>query len=368
MTKEQLEEKIKQMHAQMEQEVKDRNYFQLEKDKIQSFCEMTKKQLEEKKTDLRNRDKDLEADAERHQAKTMMYDQKLRHLLQEQQTTIGELKTERVVITKVMEAEHTEVESKLQRDRLKLKANINEQELSYLNLIKNLKLNHNKETTKLRTKFEDKVREIEATYEKKMQIQRAEQDLRRKNELHETEQKKNFHISMLIKNHEKAFSDFKSYYSEITLGSFNQINLLKDQRAEMKMKEEAADKEMTTVLKENQHLIETLQEVTQEVSDLQKELTDYHKDKALLKEKKADLKARDAELKDQKLENEVMKQRIIMMQQKHDVLHQKFSKAIQEVHQKNSFKNLLLERKLTTLTDTVEKKGEQSNASLKWKW
>lgn len=42
-----------------------------------------------------------------------------------------------------------------------------------------------------------------------------------------------------------------------------------------------------------------------------------------------------------------------------DELYQKFAKAIQEVQQKSGFKNLLLERKLGTLTDTLEKKEAQ---------
>lgn len=119
--------------------------------------------------------------------------------------------------------------------------------------------NHDKELTNLRSEFEEKVRgtvlkvsvfdsqwnvtvhgtlynipttwclsiEIESTYQQKMQKQRQEQDLRRKTEIHETEQRKSIHINMLIKNHEKAFSDIKNYYSDITLGSFNQISMLK---------------------------------------------------------------------------------------------------------------------------------------------
>lgn len=118
---------------------------------------------------------------------------------------------------------------------------------------------HDKEITQLRSEFEGKVRgivlivsvfdsawnvtvygtlyhissylclstEIEAIYEKKMQKQRQEQDLRRKTEIHEIEQRKSIHINTLIKNHEKAFSDIKNYYNDITLGSFNQISSLK---------------------------------------------------------------------------------------------------------------------------------------------
>ena len=44
------------------------------------------------------------------------------------------------------------------------------------------------------------------------------------------------------------------------------------------------------------------------------------------------------------------------MQRERDDLYSRFVKAIHEVQQKSGFKNLLLERKLTALADTLEKK------------
>ena len=45
------------------------------------------------------------------------------------------------------------------------------------------------------------------------------------------------------------------------------------------------------------------------------------------------------------------------MQQERDDLYSRFTKAIHEVQQKTGFKNLVLEKKLTALTDTLEKKA-----------
>ena len=44
------------------------------------------------------------------------------------------------------------------------------------------------------------------------------------------------------------------------------------------------------------------------------------------------------------------------IQKERDDLYSKFVKAIHEVQQKTGFKNLLLEKKLTALADTLEKK------------
>ena len=69
--------------------------------------------------------------------------------------------------------------------------------------------------------------EIEAKYEKKMRTLREELELRRKTEIHEIEERKNSQINSLMKNHEKAFSDIKNYYNDITLNNLALINSLK---------------------------------------------------------------------------------------------------------------------------------------------
>ena len=62
------------------------------------------------------------------------------------------------------------------------------------------------------------------------------------------------------------------------------------------------------------------------------------------------------ELKKLEWEHEVLKQRFEQTQEERDELYGRFVKAIHEVQQKSNFKNLLLEKKLSTLADTLEKK------------
>ena len=62
------------------------------------------------------------------------------------------------------------------------------------------------------------------------------------------------------------------------------------------------------------------------------------------------------ELKKLEWEHEVLKQRFEQTQNERDELYGKFVKAIHEVQQKSNFKNLLLEKKLGALADTLEKK------------
>ena len=90
----QLEEHIGRLREELDREREERNYFQLERDKVNTFWEITKKQLDEKKSELRNRDREMEEAEERHQVEIKVYKQKVKHLLYEHQNNITELKAD----------------------------------------------------------------------------------------------------------------------------------------------------------------------------------------------------------------------------------------------------------------------------------
>ncbi|NXC41455.1 DRC4 protein, partial [Penelope pileata] len=198
--------------------------------------------------------------------------------------------------------------------------------------------------------------EIEDKYNVKMQVLRDDLDLRRKTEIHEVEERKNNQISELMKNHERAFSDFRNYHNDVTCQHLALISLQKEQMEERKKRENQLEKEKADALLHNKQLKEQLQQIQELVFDLQKKLAHYDKDKESLRNTKARLKVTQKELKDLQWEREVLEQRFIKVQKERDELYQKFTKAINEVQQKTGFKNLLLERKLKGLRDVLEKK------------
>ena len=79
----------------------------------------------------------------------------------------------------------------------------------------------------LTEEHERDAREIESKYKSKLRTQQAQNDLRRKTELHELEEQKNRQVHTLMRNHEKAFSDIKNYYNDITANNMALINTLK---------------------------------------------------------------------------------------------------------------------------------------------
>lgn len=364
MSKEQLEEHIVRLREELDREREERNYFQLERDKVNTFWEITKRQLEEKKAELRNKDREMEDAEERHQIEIKVYKQKVKHLLYEHQNNISELKAESTVALKLAQDDHGKLEEDLRKDKRSLKVSYKEQELANEDVVKTVKKDHDRLISDLREDFERRAREIEAKYEKKMRTLRDELDLRRKTEIHEIEERKNSQINTLMKNHEKAFSDIKNYYNDITLNNLALINTLKEQVEEMKKKEERMEKQMADIAAENRRLVEPLQRAREQVDDLRRQLANYDKDKQSLANAKARLKVMEEDYKALGWEHDVLEQRFEKTQQERDELYRKFVKAIHEVQQKSNFKNLLLEKKLSTLADTLEKKEAQLNEVL----
>lgn len=364
MTKEQLEEHVVRLREELDREREERNYFQLERDKINTFWEITKRQLEEVRAELRNKDREMEEAEERHQIEIKVYKQKVKHLLYEHHQCQAELRAENVVSLSLADQQHLNRESDLRGEKRSLKLALRENQLANEDVIKSLKRTHAEEITQLRSDFERQINEIIAKYEKKMKQLRDELELRRKTEIHEVEERKNQQIQALIKQHEKAFSDIKNYYNDITLNNLALINTLKEQLEEMKRKEERLERQMADVQTENKRLTDPLQKARAELDDLRRQLANYEKDKLALNNSKTRLKQLEEQHKALSWEHEVLEQRFEKTQGERDELYKKFVKAIQEIQQKSGLKNLLLEKKLATLGDALEKKEAQLNEVL----
>ncbi|GAB1606784.1 Dynein regulatory complex subunit 4 [Argonauta hians] len=364
MTKEQLEEHVIRMRDQLDRERKERNFHQLERDRVHTFWDITQQKLTETQAMLRNKDRDIEDTEERHQTEIKVYKQKVKHLMFEHQNNITQLKAEGTVSLKLAQELNYSHEQQLRKDKRCLKVELKEMELAHEDMMKALQKKNSEQVTNLQAEFELRAREIELKYDKKMETLRDELELKRKVEIHEIEERKNSQIITLMKNHEKAFSDIKNYYNDITLNNLALINTLKEQVEDMKKKEERLEKQMADLIQDNRHLTDPLQKAKEEVEELRRLLTNYEKDKNILRMTKARLKVNMEDFKELQWEHEVLEQRFDEMQTERDELYNQFVKSIQEVHQKSNFKNLILEKKMVALSEQLEKKEGQLNEVL----
>jgi hypothetical protein len=359
------ENELIKIKEELNKEREERNFFQLERDRIQDFWDISKTDLNLLKSQLLNKDREIEEQEEKHQVEIKVYKQKVKHLLYEYQNNISHLQADSENAISLKQEEHRNQEAQLKKDKRSLKIELKEFELSHQDIIKNLIQKNDQEISKIRSDFERRAKELHSKYDKRMKGVREDLDLRRKNEIHEIEERKNSQINALMKNHDKAFTEIKNYYNDITLNNLALINSLKEQVEEMKKKEERSEKAMIDITAENKRLSEPLQLALSECESLKRELTHYKKDKASLQNTKARLKVLEEKHKELLWEHEVSEQRFQQVERERDELYEKFVDRVIGVQQKTGFKNSILEKKVELLKESLEKKEIQISEVLK---
>lgn len=350
------DEELKKIRDELKLEKEERNFFQQERDRINTFWEITKQELDRQKAELLNKDREIEEIEEKHQVEIKVYKQKVKHLLYEYQNNVSHLQLDSEKALQLEREEYMHREQDLKKDKNSLKSELREFELAHEDLIKTLKQKHDDEITKMRLEFENKIKELHVKYEKKMKISREELEIKRKNEIHEIEERKNGQINTLMKNHDKAFTEIKNYYNDITLNNLALINSLKEQVEEMKKKEERNEKIMAEVMSENKRLSEPLHAALNECEVLKKQVQNYEKDKMALRNTKGRLKMVEEQFKDLEWEHEVLKQRFSQVEKERDEIKAKFVEKLVSIQQKTGLKSMILEKKVQTLKSDLEKK------------
>ncbi|CAG4954907.1 unnamed protein product [Parnassius apollo] len=349
MTREKLEQFTLRVKEELDKEREERNYFQLERDKIRTFWAITRQQLEEAKAELRNRERATEEAQEENEALLETEKQKIKHLKYEQQATAAALRAENLVALKAAKEDHAEQELELLNDKRMLRQEMREKMLAAQDELRRAKLIHAEELSKTREEFEERARQIEEKAEKKLHETKIELTVKHRTELAEVEERKNKQISELIAHHERAFADLKNYYNDITLNNLGLINSVKQEMEEMQRAKDRAEKIAKDAIAEAKSLREPLEATILDNKELKRQMSNYDRDKAALAAKTKQLASLEKQFEVLKWEYEVLQVRFDRMQAERDELKTRFSKAVLEVQQRVALKTALMETKLKIL-------------------
>ncbi|CAB3233787.1 unnamed protein product [Arctia plantaginis] len=349
MTREKLEQFTLKVKEELDKEREERNYFQLERDKIRTFWEITRQQLEEAKAELRNKERATEETQEENEALLETEKQKIKHLKYEQQAAAAALRAENLVALKAAKEEHTEQELELLNDKRALRQEIKEHMLAAQDELRRAKLVHAEELSKARAVFEEKARQIEDKAERKLNETKVELTVKHRTEMAEVEERKNKQLSELISHHERAFADLKNYYNDITLNNLGLISSLRTQMESMQKVKERAEKIARDAVAEAKGLREPLEAAIIDNKELKRQMANYDRDKAALAAKTKQLAVLEKQFEVLKWEYEVLQVRFDRIQKERNELKARFSRAVLEVQQRASLKTALLETKLKNI-------------------
>ena len=228
---EEMKEELGKLNKRLGKKQLERNYVQLERDTIEQFYDITKRERREMELMIDTKDREMEQLEENHRVEVRVYVQKVKHLEYEHKNSSKKVKRDG---ESALEDEHeASVRREVELKRLKksLKLELTERELANEFQITEWKQKHAKNLGKLREEFNHNIELLEGKYKDKLSALKRDLELRRKVEVHEIEERKNLHINDLMRNHEAAFGQIKDYYNDIT---HDNLTLIKNYRTRSK--------------------------------------------------------------------------------------------------------------------------------------
>lgn len=359
VSKAELEEQIIALRQELQSEQEQWRTFQLEWDKIFSFWEISKRTLEETRAELRNRLREREESEEPRRLQSMTYKQKLKHVLNESQSQQSAVKIDAVTINSVVQNQHTEVELGMWKEIHDLKADYRQKKIYNQNCLKELKLKNKVEVMELSNTYCKIIREIEAKYQKNMQLLMDTEEKMRRSEIIELEERMKTRKIALVEEHDRALRGAEEYYSAAQKKLLVDQRVLKYELEDATRQQGRSEVELQTAQQENKRLRTTLQELEKVLPKLQQQLEEHNEAKAELAASRARVKTIEKELRYVKLDYELLLQAVSQVRRERDALQDDQTATILDVQQKSGLKKLLLERKVAVLGETLEKREAQ---------
>ena len=268
-----------------------RLHAQLERDMLFQIIENSKTQMETLAKAETAKVEEFEQEHAKHLSSIQAYQQKLKQLDYENEKRGEALELEgredheREAETHAQRLAAVREESRgLKEDYAKLQAKALRQVLK-----KQHQLHGMLETT--RKDLQAGIARYEARNEAQFNDLRNELELKLKAEIHEIEERKNFHINELIKDHERAYDELKRFYNTITIEN---LALIKSQKEELELSREkktANAKKLAELRENNEKFARKKAESEKMINDLKHKVKQYHKDKISLSNLKIKLKS-----------------------------------------------------------------------------
>lgn len=323
-----------------------RNYFQLERDRIIAFWNISKKELEGLRESIREKVQAKAEQAERHEVEKQIFKQKIRHLLYENQVQLSTMKEEAQRALTSREEEYRAKEANVAGSLRDTKLADRELEVRHLEQKRALLSQQDKDIAEQQAQFEREIKEMHLKYEQLLKSVREEMDEARKEELGRIEERKEEHIAELKETHERTFREIKDYFSEITSNNLETIRTLKDEVYARKRTEAHNERAMFEVAQRNKKLTEPLAKLQSQKKALEVELESYAADREALVEAKRYVKEVDQEIQTVSWEHEVLGQRYTKLVEDRDIILKKYNAMLQDIQRKSAFRRVLIQKKL----------------------
>jgi hypothetical protein len=246
-----LVELIQFAQDQRSEKMNQRIYLQLERDLVANLHQHAQEEARKIGERALVEERLLALCEEEHRTEVKTYLQKLKQLDFENERNLM-LIDQQAQVELDQEADHhdtrlgklkhekTEANEKLLKSQQEGIKEIHKREQDIKNVLELGKATHAQELKSLEVRLEESLEQLQRDLDLKIRV-----------ELHEIEERKNFHINELIRNHEKAFDELKAFYSFITVENLNLIKSQKEELSSCRGRHESNQKKLQFLKEKN---------------------------------------------------------------------------------------------------------------------
>lgn len=286
------------------------NYMQLERDKIDAFWEITKRELQTTKIDLRDVRRELEVAEENHAME-----------LRVQQHKIRQIEHEHLEAEEVIRAECSEVQIAVRHACRRENMNVENEKLKVESIMRDMAREHEVQCRKLKLEHAANLGNARKAFEENAsaKVKEAEEEMfaamnsfqtRVNEQLHDAEMRKSEHIEALLTIHNSAYTELKDYFNALTDKYVDEIATLKQKLREATQCVAEQRLELSDVHKRNESLVCPLEDATRELGDNRKRLEQSERRCKHLEHAESMLKDARALVKALKWDKEVLIQKL----------------------------------------------------------
>ncbi|KAM8878048.1 dynein regulatory complex subunit 4-like [Synchiropus picturatus] len=337
---------ILKLREELDKEKEQKNYCQLERDHVQTFWEVSQRELNNYKAELKNLEKEIEEKEQHHCYEIKAHKERVKHLLCEQQDNIAKLDADARRSMEEMQKQQEELENELQEKMADIQMNMPQHDIE--NIVNELEMKHDEEMTDTRNRWERQLTEIMTKYENKLEELQQELHMKSMTEISEREDHWNSLINAIITDHRKMFDDVVTQ-----LNNSVQHNLELKESPMKQIKSEnwrvkQMSKELRSILQDNKNLNESLSKIKDETEKIERKL------KFPMKAKNPNEKIKERRLVEERRDLEILQVKFKKLTLEKDQLYEVFTDNIEKVQKKTDWKSLQLEEELRTLTEKLD--------------
>ncbi|XP_049596832.1 dynein regulatory complex subunit 4-like [Syngnathus scovelli] len=353
LTEQQLIERVAKITTELTRIQDEKKSFQLIRDQVKAFWEISKQKLQDVKDKLREGSIVRDEAKMLHRMKVTKYQQKVRHLESECHANISQLKLDGSRFSTIGDNKNFEMEQGALNEIRSLQVDISEKELYNQNHIEQLKFDQASKIVDIMVPHDWRKVELEAKHNAKILPMFETSEKKVEAEINVLDTQMQIRLESLKKEHDGAFRHALKRSWEFYQAHMEEISLLEKQLTTIMC--QGVVRQLTSIQKQPVCPQENLQQDKKKLEELQRQLEKHNENKAHREASNARLAAVEDELEELSMKHSNLVQELESKELEHQELLKSQAAGLLEVQHRNGLRTRQLKLKLQAATETLEK-------------